>query len=95
MNYVILDGGEMATKEIAHTYLVAKLQLPDYYGRNLDALWDLLSTMSEPIKIILINEEKLMGYLGDYGSSLVEVLCDAAEENENISFEMTKGRCDG
>ena len=30
------------TRETAHTYLKEILHLPDYYGRNLDALYDCL-----------------------------------------------------
>ena len=34
------------TRETAHTYLKEILHLPDYYGRNLDALYDCLMNKS-------------------------------------------------
>ena len=40
---VILDGNYMSAKDEMHRYLKEKFQLPDYYGRNLDALYDCLS----------------------------------------------------
>lgn len=84
MNYVILDGELMTSREIAHTYLAAKLDFPSYYGKNLDALWDILSTVSEPIQIKLINGEKLKDYLGDYGKILLDILIEATIANEKI-----------
>lgn len=84
MNYIVLDGEAMTSREVAHTYLALKLGFPCYYGHNLDALWDILSTISETIHIKLVNEEKLRDYLGDYGQSLLDVLTEAAKANEKI-----------
>ena len=84
MNYIVLDGAAMTSREVAHTYLALKLDFPSYYGNNLDALWDILSTVSETIHIKLVNEEKLREHLGGYGQSLLAVLAEAAQENEKI-----------
>ncbi len=86
MPKVVLDGQMMKDKAVAHEYIKEMLDFPSYYGRNLDALWDLLSCYSNPLEIHLINKEKLEGYLGYYGSYLIQVFIDAGEENENISF---------
>ncbi|MGI6679078.1 MAG: barstar family protein [Dehalobacterium sp.] len=86
MRDVILDGAEMISIDAAHGYIAAMLNFPDYYGRNLDALWDLLSTISEPTQIKLINEEKIIDYLGDYGRSFLGVIYDAVQVNEKITF---------
>ena len=40
MNEIVLYGEEM--KENPHEYIKEKLDLPDYYGENLDALYDCL-----------------------------------------------------
>ena len=50
-----LNGSKMKDRETAHLYIKRKLSLPDYYGKNLDALWDLLSTDTSPKKIIIKN----------------------------------------
>lgn len=84
MNDVILDGIKMTSVDTAHEYLAAKLGLPDYYGRNLDALWDILSTVSEPIHIVLVNEDELICNLGGYGELLLKALYEAAEFNKKI-----------
>ncbi len=67
-----------------HSYLKEQLELADYYGRNLDALWDLLMEISHPTKITLIHGDRLSLYLGDYGIRLYRTLVDASIENENI-----------
>nr|WP_300004129.1 barstar family protein [Tissierella sp.] len=83
---IILDGNYMKTREKTHEYLKKKLQLPDYYGNNLDALWDILSTCSEGMDIDFINKERLIDYLGEYGRTMLEVFKDAELENKYIKF---------
>ncbi|MFC4077122.1 barstar family protein [Salinithrix halophila] len=39
MKRLLLDGREIKGVEQLHDILTRELQLPDYYGRNLDALW--------------------------------------------------------
>ena len=86
MMKIRLDGRRMSTREIAHQYIKWKLNLPDYYGKNLDALWDLLSTYSDSMEICFFNKESLIDQLGDYGEAIVEVFQDAELENKNIKF---------
>lgn len=85
---IIIDGRSMGTKEMAHLHLKWALKAPKYYGKNLDALWDILSTYDKAVNISLINKEYLIADLGDYGQSLIEVFIDAEKENENISFQV-------
>ena len=44
MEQIILDGREFLDKETSHDYLSRQLGLADHYGRNLDALWDCLTS---------------------------------------------------
>lgn len=88
MDKVKLNGNSMGTKELAHLYLKWKLELPDYYGENLDGLWDILSSQSEPLEITLYNKDKLVGHLGEYGESIINLLNDVSDENKNISIKM-------
>lgn len=86
MNIIILDGSKMTSKEEAHSYLKEIFNFPGYYGKNLDALWDMLTSISEPIAIKLINEYCMTEYLGPYGQALIKVFTDAQRENPNITF---------
>ena len=40
MKYISLDGNLFKDVAITHKILKEKLELPDYYGENLDALWE-------------------------------------------------------
>ena len=39
---MILDALKMQTRDDAHIYLKEEFRFPDYYGENLDALYDCL-----------------------------------------------------
>ena len=86
MKRIVLNGEYMETIESSHSYLKDKLDLPDYYGKNLDALWDLLSTHGDKTRIELMNSHILVENLGDYGQSIIELFKEAGEENPNIEI---------
>ena len=91
MHNLVLDGEEMTSKERAHKHLAVIMDFPQYYGENLDALWDLLTVISEPTQITLINGEKLLQALGDYGEAIISIFEDAAAYNQNLSFAVADG----
>ena len=55
------------------------LNFPDYYGKNLDALYDCLCEIE--CEIELINSE-------DVDSDIIDTFQDAACENEFLKFEI-------
>ncbi|MBQ2020934.1 MAG: barstar family protein [Peptococcaceae bacterium] len=81
-----LDGAVLKSKEELHSTISWQLALPDYYGRNLDALWDVLSTWSAPLRIEVTHTDLLKLYLADYVDALLELLHDAAAENSTITL---------
>lgn len=81
MNKVILDGEDFKTKEELHRVLKSKLDLPEYYDNNLDALWDCLTGWIEvPVTFEWINFRKSKDNLGNYAQKLLEVFKYAQEE---------------
>jgi ribonuclease inhibitor len=88
MEELFLDGYKMTSKSEAHKYIKKTLNFPDYYGENLDALWDLLSTKSKTISIFLLHEKKVYENLGDYGKQLIDVFQEAAISNTHIQFTL-------
>lgn len=77
---IIIDGNNMKTKTEAHKYLKKILQLPDYYGNNLDALYDCLTEMDE-MTVCFRN----ICY-GTYGKKVWKVFRQAEKENSCIQI---------
>lgn len=86
---VVLDGVRMTSKEDAHGHMKQQFGFPEYYGHNLDALWDLLTTWSDPLYITLIHSEAMYENLGAYGVQLMDVFREAAEQNEKLRFQIS------
>ena len=74
------------TKEDAHSYLKKKLAFPDYYGNNLDALYDCLTDIYDKQTIIIPEEIMTPLYLGTYGKQMLRVFEDAAKENPHLQI---------
>lgn len=81
---IYLDGREMSTREKAHEEIARKMHFPEYYGANLDALWDMLSTCQA--EVTLTHAQALMEALGTYGNSIIETFRDADKANRLFSF---------
>lgn len=89
---ITLDGHEMTSKEKLHDYLKIQLELPDYYGRNLDALKDCLTTDFTPQTIEILFTDVIEENLGRYGKSLLRVFQDAAAENDSLEITIKNNR---
>lgn len=87
MKIVILDAKKMLEKEKMHEYFAKKFDLPEHYGRNLDALFDCLCEINESTLIKLKNEDALQG---DTKESLIRLFHDVCNENEQVKFELVK-----
>lgn len=72
-----LDG--ILIKKEGHNYLMEALALPDYYGKNLDALYDCLTEME--CEIELINADEV-------DEDILETFKDAANENNLLKFNI-------
>ncbi|HBN82345.1 MAG TPA: barstar [Clostridiales bacterium] len=81
MRTIIIDGRRCRTKEQAHEYIARKFQAFDYYGKNLDALFDVLTSIGEHIQI----KARYFSTV-DYRTGILHVLEDAAKVNENITL---------
>lgn len=88
---VILDASQMEKRKMAHTYLAEQLEFPEYYGHNLDALYDCLSDMTDlKVKFINIPSEPKVEADGtikkNYFDKVLRVFKDVAEDYENLEI---------
>lgn len=81
-----IDGTLMHTRQEAHDEIARAMEFPEYYGRNLDALWDLLTTTTGTAVITGISG--MLNALGSYGCRLLKTFYDAAEENSRFDFRV-------
>lgn len=75
MNNVVLNGKDFTNKEKFHDIMKNNFELPSYYARNLDSLWDLLSEKNS-LSILIINADMIQRNLGEYGKSVMKLFDD-------------------
>ncbi len=88
MKKCILDGERIVHKNQLHDTLAGSLGFPEWYGRNLDALYDCLTDIREEAEICILQMPLLEEKLGRYAVLLLKVLKDAAGENTAIHLKM-------
>lgn len=84
---VVIFEAAFETKDEVHDYLAESLELPSYYGRNLDALRDCLGDITQHILISLVrtrDEAKLSPWF----DKLAVALMIAARENPSLDVEI-------
>jgi len=89
MKNVIIDGSKVTSIKILHNILKEELDLPSYYGENLDALWDVLSEEKEvPLVIIWKDFDVSKEFLGEYAKKIIQLFKDAQNEFKGFSYEL-------
>lgn len=83
-----LNLSDIDSKEMLHDKLAEVLQFPEYYGRNLDALHDLLTDIHEDTYLKLIGIDELRESIGSYADGFLSVVIDSEEENEHFAFRI-------
>ena len=88
MNLIHLYAENMTDRNRMHDQLKEAFAFPEWYGRNLDALYDLLCDINCPTTIRLHHSELLEGY----GLHLLKVMAQSAADNKNIWFVPVYGQ---
>ena len=77
MEIIQLDGAGLCRRKEAFALLGGALALPEWWGRNLDALYDCLTgELGRPVRLELAGREAMEAT--DFGRRLLRVLEDAA-----------------
>ena len=74
-----INGKRVTDKESLFALLRQKLNLPEDCGKNLDAVYDVITDPGKDRQIILKNEDLLRERLGDYADCFLQMLDDASE----------------
>lgn len=87
---VILDCENLLRRKQAHQYLAEMLDFPEYYGKNLDALFDCLTELGECT--IVLNGVEVLREDGGYGMKILKVLKEAARVNPGLRVEIVDSK---
>lgn len=84
---VELDGLKIKFKDSFHKELKEKLDFPEYYGENLDALWDCLTSWIDlPMELVWKNHIESKTNLGDYFDKVIGLFAEVHEDDEGFTF---------
>lgn len=74
MKTVILNGENIHSESDFHKEIASLLGFSQYYGENLDSLWDCLSyDIERPVMIVWKNSDYSKKYLGDTFNHIIKV----------------------
>ena len=79
---MVLDALQMQNRDDAHIYLKEMFRFPDYYGENLDALYDLLCG----VQFLYVRIENMTDD-NKYTKRIIRVMESAGAEVEVIKKE--------
>lgn len=86
MEAIRLDGTRLCLREEAMEQLSQALALPEWWGRNLDALHDCLTELGRPVRLELYGREAMEA--SPFGQRLLLVLEDSAAENPYLELAL-------
>ena len=84
MKEIILNGRLLTTKNRMYDQFDEVFDLPEYFGNNLDALWDVLNETSEPMTIHFTYVTKFLEETGTYGESVLRFFRELEEKNKHV-----------
>ena len=87
MNRIIIDGSCIGSREEFFEALRQQIGAALLIGSNLDALYDVLTSLTVHTVIEIHDETKLAAVLGDYWKKVLWMLNDCLDENENLELE--------
>lgn len=84
MKEINLKVSDFVDRQVMHDTLAAAFELPDYYGRNLDALYDCLTEIGQETCVCVDYEGKRIAELSRLTVGCLKTMYDAANENRHL-----------
>jgi ribonuclease inhibitor len=89
VNRISIDGALVTSMDGFYDELARKLPLPAHFGRNLDALWDVLTVDLEgPLEIIWQRADLSKKSLGREFTVIAALFAEVSEERDDFSFQL-------
>jgi ribonuclease inhibitor len=89
INHCILDGSTISSLNDLYNQLSIRLTLPEHFGHNLDALWDVLSTDIEgPLEIVWKHAKKSQMFMDKDFDRVVTLLRDLEKVREDFTLRL-------
>lgn len=88
MRILELHPDDLGGREQIHDFFQKGLALPEWYGRNLDALFDVLTDLSEETRVVVHLPDAREESEDPYVRLLLCVLRDASRENDRLTWEV-------
>jgi ribonuclease inhibitor len=84
---VVIPGDRILAPMDLHRHLAAELDFGPYYGKNLSALWDEVTTdVERPVHIVWAHAAASRRALGDeFFDKVVALLRDAAQRDSELA----------
>ena len=79
-----IDCTQIRTKEDLHRIFRETLGFPEWYGNNLDALYDCLTEISGRVRLLDWDAAEIQ--LGPYGKNAKKVIAAAALRNTDLDL---------
>ncbi|MBO4449311.1 MAG: barstar family protein [Clostridiales bacterium] len=84
MTEFVIDLKDVYSTDELHKKIARTLPVPEYYGANLDALYDVLTEQSEGWVIVFSSASVPETTMGKYMQKLRRMCAAATEENEGL-----------
>ena len=87
VNRCVLDGQTVKSTQTFYDEIARQLSFPSYFGRNLDALWDVLTVDIEgPIEIVWNGSRISHAIMGHEYKRLVALLTKVGKERKDFQL---------
>lgn len=87
-NTIFISLKGLTDRSGIHSVLRKALSFPDYYGNNLDALNDELTSITSAVNVVLMDWDSVPSNMEAYVKNLINVFETCAKENPNITFSL-------
>lgn len=84
MKQITIDCSAISDSAQLHDLLAQELDFPDWYGRNLDALYDCLTELEDEVELVLTGWDPSFDRREDFEA----VFADAAADNPALTVQL-------